>query len=512
MQEMQAMARHQIKVMSPPPAGTSALRVLHDALMEFHRYDISYCYWKSSRRIESVLAGEGDLDLLVARHDQHRAEIVLLAQGFKLFPTVANRDHPSILSFLGYDETSGRLVHVHLHFHLVVGEPLLRNYRLPWEDVVLTRAALHPEAQIRMLDPASEAVLLAVRSCLELRRLDPVTLRRWRATKEKFALDRAHVAADVDRHELRALATTLLNEELAGMLVEAIFGRQELENQHRLRRSITRHLAVFRIYNMFEARVRCAWRAAALLAGHVNRNLLHLPRPWSRRAPGGGSVVAVVGVDGSGKTTVVAAIRAWLSSEVDVVPIYLGTGAGRPSLLLRPFKLMVPVVRSILKTKPSGASHGTVSTRPPGPLYTGLMMLWAAIVAREKRNKLLAARRGAQRGLVVIADRYPQDEIVGFNDGPLLTRLPRAPRWLRRLEASAYALARRVPPDLVIKLDVLAKTAERREPDMNPAIIRERIADLHRLTFAGARVVRVDAERPLIDVIRAVQREIWRLL
>jgi hypothetical protein len=35
---------------------------------------------------------------------------------------------------------------------------------------------------------------------------------------------------------------------------------------------------------------------------------------------------------------------------------------------------------------------------------------------------------------------------------------------------------------------------------------------LQRLTFVGARAVRIDAEQPLIDVIRAVQREIWRLL
>jgi len=199
-------------------------------------------------------------------------------------------------------------------------------------------------------------------------------------------------------------------------------------------------------------------------------------------------------------------------SEVDTMPIYFGTGAGRPSLLLRPFKLMVPLMRRILKEKPKGASHGNVSGRAPGPLYSILMMGWATIVAREKRNKLLSARRGADRGLVVITDRYPQDEIIGFNDGPLLTRLTTVPNWLRRVEADSYRLVRRLVPDLVIKLDVLTETAARREPDMDPALISERIADLQRLTFAGASVVRVDAEQPLVDVIRAVKREIWRML
>ena len=503
---------HEKNIMSAPRAESLTLPVLRAAIVELHQHNISYCYWKSGRHIHSVLAGERDLDLLVARQDQHRAEMVLLARDFKLFPAVANRDHPSVLSFLGYDEASGRLVHIHLHVRLIVGERLLKNYRLPWEEVVLARAVLHPTLLIRMLDPTTEAVLLAVRSCLDLRRLDPVTLKSWRTTTRKYARDRAEIAARVDRVALRDLAAALLSEELAGMVVDTINSDRALEDQHRFRRCIGRHLATHRTYNACEARLRAAWRAMLWAAGNMNKHLLHLPRPWSRRAPGGGCVVAVVGVDGSGKTTVVAAIRAWLGSEVDVVPLYFGTGAGRPSLLLRPLKLMVPLMTRFLKTKPKGASHGNVSERPPGRLYSVLMMGWAVIVAREKRNKLLAARRGADRGLVVIADRYPQDEIVGFNDGPLLTRLSQVPRWLRRVEGASYALARDLPPDLVIKLEVLTETAARREPDMDPALIGERIADLRRLTFAGARVTRVDAEQPLADVIRTVKREIWRLL
>jgi hypothetical protein len=181
-------------------------------------------------------------------------------------------------------------------------------------------------------------------------------------------------------------------------------------------------------------------------------------------------------------------------------------------MLLRPFKLMLPVVTRLVKTKPRGASHGNVSDRPPGRLDSLLMMVWAAVVAREKYKKLLAARRGADRGLLVITDRYPQDEIKGFNDGPLLTRLSSVPRWLLNLEAAAYALARRLPPDLVLKLDVLPETAARREPDMHQDLIRKRIAELQRLTFAGARIVRINAEQPLNAVIRAVKGEIWRML
>ena len=69
-----------------------------------------------------------------------------------------------------------------------------------------------------------------------------------------------------------------------------------------------------------------------------------------------------------------------------------------------------------------------------------------------------------------------------------------------------------MPPDLVLKLEVKPKTAAQREPDMHPAIIGQRIAAAHGLAFPGARVVCVNAERPLGDVICAAKREIWSLL
>jgi hypothetical protein len=505
-------AKYDIGPTTRPLAEKVIPPVLLALLSEFHREKISYCYWKSSRRIPAVLDGESDVDLLGAREDQHRAQAILFARGFKHFPSVAGQDHPAISSFLGYDEQSGRLIHVHFHVCLIVGERLLKNYRVPWEPIVLARAVLHPTLPIRILDPASEAILLVVRACLELRRLDPMTLRGWQATTSKFELDRRQLATRVDRTTLRNAAAELLSEDLAESVADAFFNEQPLERQTGLSRRMTRHFAADRTYIAFEARMRSAGRALLWVAGHLNKGLLHAPRPWNRRAPGGGCVVAIIGIDGSGKSTSVAAMRAWLGSEIDVVPIYFGTGDGRPSLLLRPFKLMVPLVTRLLRTKPKGASHRRMSGRAPGVLYGVLLTVWAAVVALDKRKKLIAARRGASRGLIVLADRYPQDQILGFNDGPLLTRLTVVPNWLRRFEANAYALAARLPPDLVIELVVTPETAAKREPDMDTAIIRERIAALSRLEFPHARVVSVDAERAQADVIRAIKQEIWRLL
>ena len=181
-------------------------------------------------------------------------------------------------------------------------------------------------------------------------------------------------------------------------------------------------------------------------------------------------------------------------------------------MLLRPLKWIAPVISRLIKRKPRGSSHGRISDRHPGSAYRLLLTGWALAVARDKRKKLVQAQRAANRGLVVIADRYPQSEIPTFNDGPLLPRLNDVPRLVRRLEARAYELAHRMPPDLVVKLKVTPETAAKREPDMNPAVIRQRVLDLDQLKLPGSRVVDVDAELPLADVIHTVKCAVWRQL
>ena len=503
---------HETTVIGRAGAENAIAPLLLMVLNDFHRENISYCYWKSSRRVNCGLTGEADLDLLMAKQDQHRSQVILLERGLKLFPSVPCRDHPALVSYLCYDEPSSRIIHLHLHFRLIAGNSLFKNYRIPWEKAILARTIVHPMLPIRMLDPVSEALLLVIRSCLELRWSDPIVLRDWQAAEHKFELDRGELAARIDRGSLRSQAVELLGDDLGEMVADAIHGEPRPKPVRSLRRSIQRHLAAHRVYNAFEAGLRSFVRAVLWAAGNLNKRFIWAPRPWNRRAPGGGLVVAVIGVDGSGKSSVVAAIREWLTPEIDVVPIYFGTGAGRPSLILWPFKLMVPLITRLLRTNSKSGLYGKISDRAPGPLYSVLLMVWATVVAIEKRIKLAAAHRGANRGLVVVTDRYPQNEIVGFNEGPLMSRLTRVPFWLRRFEAATYSLAHRLPPDLVVKLLVTPETAARREPDMDPVAISIRIAAVPRLAFPGARVVCIDAEQPLNEVIRSVKQEIWRLL
>jgi thymidylate kinase len=496
--------------LAPSQEGPAPAKVFRALLAGFERERVSYCYWKSARRVQLSLAGQSDLDLLVSRRDRPRAAAVLERHGFKLWPDAPGLDHPALVSLLCYDEESGAILHVHVHFRLVLGHALMKSFRLPIEERILSRSAMHASLPIRILDPADEALLVIVRANLDMRGDDPLALRRWRALEKKYSEDCAFLLDWTDVASVRASAEEIFSPALA----EAIASRLHADSprNYGLRRAITRELSPFRGCGRAEGMLRGALRSVRLAASALHRRALGGSRLPRRRAPGGGVIIAFAGVDGSGKSTQVAQTRKWLGAEIDVLPLYFGSGDGAPSMLFRPFKVAARLVARTVRVKPKGASHGKVSDRPPGPLYSVLFAIWAIAVALDKRRKLSGAQRAVARGIVVVADRYPQNENAQFNDGPLLHRLEWAPQWLRRFETSIYASAQHAPPDLVVRLRVGPEAVARREPEMRHDVILRRVAWLDELTFGGAHIVTVDGAQPLAEVTRIARRAVWDVL
>jgi hypothetical protein len=98
---------------------------------------INYCHWKSNAFLDRSASGRNDLDLLVDRiHAQCFTEI-LHRLGFKESLPPKNQELPGVQDYYGYDQETGRLVHVHAHFQLVLGSDLSKNYRLPIENAYL---------------------------------------------------------------------------------------------------------------------------------------------------------------------------------------------------------------------------------------------------------------------------------------------------------------------------------------------------------------------------------------
>lgn len=121
-----------------------------------------------------------------------------------------------------------------------------------------------------------------------------------------------------------------------------------------------------------------------------------------------------------------------------------------------------------------------------------------------------------EKGMLVICDRFPQNQFTGYNDGPLLSHWFSSGnpvlRACAKQEAKAYVRAQQGPPDLVFKLVADATVVEARKPGETALeMLQTKIAGVQALVFAeGCQVFTIDAAQPLETVIGSIKKEIWK--
>ena len=160
----------------------------------------------------------------------------------------------------------------------------------------------------------------------------------------------------------------------------------------------------------------------------------------------GGAVIALVGPDGAGKSTLVSHIVESLSGAVGVQATHLG----KPTIFgLRAFR--------------DHSSPGNLEARRPRRL-PWISHLLSLALALGRLRAASSAVKDAKRGQVVIADRWPRVSPDGV-DGPkthLLSSAPPSPleRVVATVEQRIYAA---MPPvNLAIQIRVDSKIAEQR--------------------------------------------------
>jgi thymidylate kinase len=307
-----------------------------------------------------------------------------------------------------------------------------------------------------------------------------------------------------------ALAERELGREVARRVEPLLSGEPDLIALLRLRRALARVLAPYRTWGGLESALRRSAREAVQrLVRRLRRRGIEAPRAFRRTNPTGGCVIAFVGCDGAGKSTVLAEMTRWLGWKLDVLPVYFGSGDGPVSLGRWPLVLARMFQRRLSTERPTPSLARVLPRRP-----SAARAVWAFVLAREKAARLRTVERARQRGLVVLCDRYPQSTVRGFNDGPLLTPWLESPRaLLRRLaryELGVYQSASALAPELVIKLDVSPKVAVQRKPEMLPEECARRRAAVAALEWGErCRIATIDAEQPLERVLAELKRTIW---
>lgn len=223
------------------------------------------------------------------------------------------------------------------------------------------------------------------------------------------------------------------------------------------------------------------------------------------RAPAGAlrnplaGVVAVVGCDGSGKTTLTNDLVASLRTHGPVVHHYMGLISGETGDKIK----RLPVIGVRIERYFAAKARRAQDMKKKLPSTFAAVVMYLLSVWRVFQMRRLI--RLSESGVLVVADRYPQAEIPGFHyDGPGLTA-HRTQNWLiRKLaarEQKLYEWMAEQRPALIIRLNVDVDTAFARKSDHPLAELRDKIETMPRIAYNGATLREIDASMPYPQVL-----------
>jgi hypothetical protein len=472
--------------------------------------DVRYCHWKSNAAIDRSASGDNDLDLLVHRGDLRSFTEVLSRLGF-LCAHRRSASIPGIESFYGYDADADRLVHVHAHYQLVLGDDRTKNYRLPIEDAYLDSAT---RTGILALPSAEfEYVVFVVRMILKYCTWDEIA---WCAVRGRRAgpsrtekSELAYLVARVDDTRATAIVEEHLPFVGADLFADCVAAlrpgtsiRRRIGTGRRLEQSLQPHAR-------YSRRTDRALRIGRRFTISVRRRTRGLQR---NRLVGGGALVGIMGGDGSGKSTALAALGDWLRPEFDVRLVHLGKPSWSATTFVVRAGLKVAVLgvdglARLVRVAPARRLASAVETYRP--------LLWLVCTARDRHGAYRGARRFAADGGLVLCDRYPHPGLRSMEVPLIESRTVDGPD--NRLVRAMIGLEERyhraiVPPELLVVLRVDPNIAVERKTEESPDSVRARGTEVWSIDWRGSGAHVIDASQPADVVARELKALVWSAL
>ena len=461
---------------------------------------VLYCQWKGHVRRQRWATGEGDIDLLVDPASAAAFAAVLGRLGFHAALPPTEERIPGVESFFGYDPRLVRLLHVHAHYRLLVGRSWATTYRLPLERALLATAVDCTPFPIPR--PAFEFVVLVLRSLLgrTLRQdLGPGAARWLDGVQDQLR----HFGAEADE----AAVDALLRRDLPA-IEPALFAacldslRRDFSPWRRasLRRRLARRLRPFAHRPAFSDTVRRIARRP------IGRRRV----PHGKKLARGGTTIAVLGADGSGKSTCTAELYRWLSPYFDTMTAHFG----RP-----PRSLLTLAVGALLKARNALWPRGPAAACDPDgdpEVFPGyLALLRHVCTARDRYLLYLKVRRFATAGSVALTERYPIEQnqaLVGPCVGRFVARAPHRGLATLLRAADEWYYRQILPPDHIIVLRVDPEVAVRRKTTEPSDYVRRRARIIWSVDWSGTSAHVVDAGRSLADVVAELKTIVWDAL
>ena len=496
--------------------GDGPLTLLVALFQALNEQAIRYCHWKSNLALDRSMRGLTDLDLLVDRSHGLRFREVLVQHDFKSVQSPRRKQYPAMEDYLGFDRESGRLIHLHVHYQLILGEQYVKNYHLPLEQVFLDTE--HSSGGVKLPLPELETTVLVIRALLKTRDRDilkgilsPRSAGLPAGILAEFEYLLGQTTLESISSALESRVGLVSHEIVLEFLDNIQAGRGAGLTLYRLRRRLRRELVPYQRFSRWRASYR-------YIRDGLMPRIRVLPRRYLTRKrktmTSGGIRIAMLGADGAGKSTVIAELHKFLSWRLTVHTYYMGSQ--QPSFRTRLIGWVYRMSSYIYRACRVLVGEKNARFLLGLPRFFHGQHLIA--IARDRYNRDIAGRRRAAQGDVVIYDRYPIPAVrMGsrFMDGPrIASTYPEAMGpVLTRLSESEQRIYQQIrPPDHLLVLHVSPAVSSQRKPDHKREMIETKYQALRCMERSGLCLTEIDADQPLHQVLLQVKTIVWDLL
>jgi thymidylate kinase len=500
----------------------AVLALIENLVRRLEQSDTKYCHWKSNMELREVLETGGELDFLVHPHSRDAFLSALRELRFREASQPSWATTKAVRHYYGIDAPSGRIVHLHVYFHLITAGSLLKNYHFPAEEALCE--SNHKQCGIPVPARGHELALLVIRKTIEHGSL----IERLLVRREMDAIRReiawllqgpeaqvSAICAEAEGFISHWLPTVSIDDFQKAL---AALRSCDTPWAFRIAARVRRQLHPYALTGPLTARMQVFYR---LFRTWWRRRLKKRP---IRVLSFYGKIIAVIGPEASGKSTITESLRNWLGEHIDTRMVHAGNPPSTslsfvPNLLLPWLRKLLPQSRpSAIRGETGNPAASVSESTERRPVAKLLPALRAAILAYDRFRLLTAAFRQAARGAIVICDRYPTRELRAIDSRQLDAADPPIKRsWCKqRLAKCESFFYLGIPqPDLVIRLTVPVDEAIRRNRERNKpnaegeGYVRMRHAQAAQLRYPLSETITFDTGVPFDELIISIKRAVW---
>jgi len=491
---------------------------------------VQYAHFKSNLNLERSFLALGDFDIIVDSTKNNLTHQILLSLNAKQVNTVFFKHYPGVDNWLLLDNDTGLIHHLHLHYQIISGKKFVKDYEIPWKDVIISTRVYDKKWGIYISDPNIEYLLLTFRSVIKSNITDFL--------KSSFGFYKLHpsllnekndLLTKIDKEKLQLYISSLFMTDFSGifltiLLKKTINGKDFLK----LSRIVRQELYLYRRMSKVKSIYYNLIYSIIVLIKKFNKNRKFAQTILLKKTSlTKGGIFAFVGVDGAGKSSTAYEINKWLTKHFESRRAYMGMGDAHTSIfykVLKKIRKKLPTNKS-LKNK----SINSIDYKPSKPinffktplnfLRKVILILFILSIEKNNRKELILMNKYRINGGISILDRYPQIELPNVNDGPKIEvykgiiKFKKFLNYSIKKEKKLLEIVKIIKPDIIFRINISAEESMNRKSDQyDISIVNRKIKDLKNLNFQGSRIIEIDGTLQRDKEISLIKSIIWNYL